>query len=106
MNVKSMFRLAVVGGLVLAGVSTSAHHSISAEYDEAKLIEIKGTVTRVEWVNPHAMFYVETEDKKDTWTWELGPPAMLMRRGWTRLRQPRRLSPLQATRQKRHRQTT
>src|SRR5688500_15412817 len=84
MKVKSMFRLAAVGACLMAGVSASAHHSISAEYDESKLFEMKGTVTRVEWVNPHAMFYVQTEDKKDTWVWELGPPAMLMRRGWTR----------------------
>jgi hypothetical protein len=73
---------------VLAGVSVSAHHSISAEFDEKNIVTITGKVTKMEWVNPHAHFYVEGEDtkthKKGEFVCDLLPPAMLMRKGWTR----------------------
>jgi len=74
-------------GLFLCTVPMLAHHSFSAEYDRAKTVELKGTVTKVEWMNPHARFYVDVKDdasKVTNWEFELGSPNGLMRQGWTR----------------------
>lgn len=62
-----------------------AHHSFSAEFSRDLPVEITGTVVRVEWMNPHARFYVESEDEsgqKVEWDFELTTPNILMRRGW------------------------
>ena len=64
-----------------------AHHSFSAEYDRDKPITVTGTVTKVEWTNPHARLYVDVKDdggKVANWDFELGPPNGLMRQGWNR----------------------
>ena len=64
-----------------------AHHSFSAEYDRDKPIKLTGTVTKVEWTNPHARLYVDVKDdsgKVVNWDFELGPPNGLMRQGWNR----------------------
>ena len=77
----------MAGGLMLAAVPMLAHHSFSAEYDRAKPIQLKGTVTKVEWMNPHARFYLDVKDddgKVTNWEFELGSPNGLMRQGWTR----------------------
>ena len=77
--------LALVLGL--AAVPALAHHSFAAEYDAAKPIAVTGTVTKVEWMNPHARFYIDVKDeggKVTNWEFELGSPNGLMRRGWTR----------------------
>ena len=77
----------LAGGLVIAAVPGFAHHSFSAEYDRSKPISLKGTVTKVEWMNPHARFYVDVKDdggKVTNWEFELGSPNGLMRQGWTR----------------------
>ena len=62
-----------------------AHHSFAAEYDRAKPISLTGTVTKVEWMNPHVYFYMDVKDKDGAvknWAFELGNPAGLYRRGW------------------------
>lgn len=76
----------VAGVLLAAGVPALAHHSFSAEYDSTKQLTFTGTVTKVEWTNPHARFYMDVNDKGKTtnWEFEIGAPAMLMRNGWTR----------------------
>ena len=77
----------MAGGLMLAAVPMLAHHSFSAEYDRSKPIQLKGTVTKVEWMNPHARFYLDVKDdagKVTNWEFELGSPNGLMRQGWTR----------------------
>ena len=64
-----------------------AHHSFAAEFDRDKPIELTGTVTKVEWTNPHARIYIDVEDadgKVVNWDFELGPPNGLMRQGWNR----------------------
>jgi hypothetical protein len=63
------------------------HHSFAAEYDSNKPVELKGTVTRVDWVNPHAWIYIDVKDDKGqvtSWGCELGSPNLLMRNGWSR----------------------
>jgi hypothetical protein len=67
-------------------VASHAHHSFSAEFDRNKPIELTGTVTKVEWTNPHARIYIDVEQdgKVVNWDFELGPPNGLMRQGWNR----------------------
>ena len=74
-------------GLLLASVPVMAHHSFAAEFDSAKPIKLTGSVTKIEWMNPHAYFYIDVKDEKGTvtnWGLEMGSPNGLMRQGWTR----------------------
>jgi Family of unknown function (DUF6152) len=64
-----------------------AHHSFAAEFDAKAPIELTGTVTKVDWANPHTYFYIDVADPKgdiESWALEMGSPNGLMRRGWTR----------------------
>src|SRR5690606_16100339 len=64
-----------------------AHHSFSSEFSRDLPIEVTGTVTKIEWMNPHARFYVEAEGENGEvveWDFELTSPNVLMRRGWRR----------------------
>ena len=64
-----------------------AHHSFSAEFDRDKPITLTGTITKVEWTNPHARIYIDVQEaggKVVNWDFELGPPNGLMRQGWNR----------------------
>ena len=74
-------------GLLLCTVPMLAHHSFAAEYDSAKPVTLTGTVTKVEWMNPHARFYIDVKEENgsvNNWELELGSPNGLMRQGWTR----------------------
>ncbi|HEY5568498.1 MAG TPA: DUF6152 family protein [Gammaproteobacteria bacterium] len=87
--IKYVPSIAFAAGLALltAPFGVSAHHSFAAEFDRELPITVTGTVTKVEWLNPHARFYVATEDEsggKVEWDFELTSPNVLMRRGWTR----------------------
>lgn len=76
-----------VATLLVAAVPLSAHHSFAAEYDADKSIQATGTVTKVEWTNPHARIYVDVKDDKGNvtnWNFELGGPLQLNRLGWKR----------------------
>jgi hypothetical protein len=78
---------ALAAGTMLAAGAASAHHSFAAEFDRALPITVTGTVTKVEWMNPHARFYVDAKDeagKTVNWDFELASPNGLMRRGWNR----------------------
>jgi hypothetical protein len=74
-------------GVLLASAAAAAHHSYSAEFDADKPVKVTGVVTKVDWKNPHALFYIDVTDasgKVANWGWELASPTQLMRAGWTR----------------------
>ena len=71
----------------LCCVPVDAHHSFAAVFDIEKTIAVSGTVTKVEWMNPHAWIHIDVEDDDgdvQKWAFELGSPNGLIRRGWTR----------------------
>jgi len=73
--------------LLAAAIPVSAHHSFTAQYDSTKPITVTGTVTKIEWTNPHARFYIDVKDANGTvtnWELELGSPNTLIRYGWKR----------------------
>ena len=77
--------LATAVGLLIPVTSALAHHAFAAEYDEKKPITLTGTVTKVEWMNPHVFFYIDVKDaegKVTNWRGEGGNLSTLMRRGW------------------------
>lgn len=76
---------AASAGLLLVPAALRAHHSFAAEYDTKKPVELKGNVTGIDWVNPHAWIHLEVKDesgKVTAWDCELGSPNLLLRNGW------------------------
>jgi len=74
-------------GLMLSAPPASAHHAFAAEFDADKRIKVSGTVTKLEWTNPHAWLYVDGKDesgKATSWSFEMGSPNALIRQGWRR----------------------
>lgn len=79
----TLVTVAVLG----AATQAAAHHSFAAEFDRNKPVKLTGTVTKVEWTNPHARIYIDVTDDQgevEHWDFELGPVNGLMRQGWTR----------------------
>lgn len=98
-------------GVIAAGVPMIAHHSFAAEFDASKGVKLTGTVTKIEWMNPHTYFYIDVTElcegtpatqgegrgqvsdwkctkidaaQAPNWGLEMGSPNGLMRQGWTR----------------------
>lgn len=75
------------GFLVLAAASVSAHHAFAAEFDANKPITLKGTVTKMEWINPHSWIHLDVkgpDGKVVSWMIEGGAPNALLRRGFSK----------------------
>jgi DNA/RNA endonuclease YhcR with UshA esterase domain len=86
-RMKAAFAFLVAGLAVLAPAGALAHHSFAAEYDTKKPVTLKGTVSKVEWTNPHARFYIDVKDESGNvtnWNLELASPNVLVRNGWNR----------------------
>ena len=85
---KAMLLAGAVGlGLLFPVMPASAHHAFAAEFDAKKGIKVSGTITKLEWTNPHAWLYVDVKDesgKPTNWSFELGSPNGLIREGWRR----------------------
>ena len=88
MTVKLAIGIALVGAwLGGAAVSVSAHHAFAAEFDANKPVEFSGTVTRMEWTNPHVWIHMAVKKSDGTteeWAFEAGTPNVLFRRGFTK----------------------
>jgi len=79
--------IAVLAGAAFATLPVLAHHSGAAEFDSSKKIELTGVVTKVEWTNPHAHFFMDVKDTNGNvvnWNLELASPNVLIRNGWKR----------------------
>jgi hypothetical protein len=84
---KTKFVVALSAAFVLGSWPVFAHHSFAAEFDVKQPITLKGTVTKVEWTNPHVWIYMDVASETGTvehWQCENGAPNALARMGWTR----------------------
>jgi len=79
--------LVIATGLGLLVGTATAHHSFSSEFDSTKPVTLRGTVTRMEWINPHSWLHLDVTNEDgivESWMVEAGPAGVLVRRGWTK----------------------
>lgn len=85
---KTIALVAIAAGLLALTVGSAvAHHAFSAEFDANKPLKLEGTVTKMEWVNPHAWIHIDVkgaDGKFESWACEGGTPNTLLRRGFNR----------------------
>jgi hypothetical protein len=84
---KTLAGVLVAGVLSLAAEPVWAHHAFAAEFDASKPIKLKGTVTKMEWINPHAWIHIDVkgeDGKLSPWMIEAAAPNSLLRRGFTK----------------------
>jgi hypothetical protein len=85
MNVK--ITVVIVGFILAAALPLSGHHAFAAEFDGSKAIRLSGSLTKIEWTNPHSYFYIDVKDAAGntaTWGCEAASPGALIRRGFKR----------------------
>ncbi len=76
-----------IGLLLITAVPVAAHHAFAAEYDGSKPVKLRGTVTQMEWINPHSWIHIDVKNPDGTvskWLIEAGAPNSLIRRGWNK----------------------
>ena len=84
---KTLITLIIGAGVLATSVPVIAHHAFAAEFDANKRLQLEGTVTKMEWINPHAWMHIDVKKPDGTseeWMIEGGTPNTLLRRGITR----------------------
>ena len=87
MRTKSFNVIAVIALVLISAARALAHHAFAAEFDANKPVKLKGTVTKMEWINPHAWIHIDVtgpDGKVEKWMIEGGTPNTLFRRGFTK----------------------
>jgi hypothetical protein len=88
MKDKTILPACMLAFMLLNSQGVIAHHAFTAQYDAEARTELTGVIVKVEWLNPHAYFYIDVENEETgevtTWACELGSPVSMMRQGWTR----------------------
>ena len=85
-SMRTMLMTLLAGFSMMLSVPVIAHHAVGGEYDPDKPIKVTGTVTKIEWVNPHARIYFDVKDTAGTvtnWSVELAARVVLERMGWS-----------------------
>jgi hypothetical protein len=83
----SMLAACIGVALLISAVPAAAHHAFAAEYDGTKPVKLRGTVTEMEWINPHSWIHIDVKNPDGTvskWMIEAGAPNSLIRRGWNK----------------------
>ena len=81
--------LTTAAGIALLAATPPAvsHHAFAAEFDDTKPVKLRGKITKMEWINPHAWMHLQVTDEDgntQNWMIEAGPPGALVRRGWSK----------------------
>lgn len=87
MRLRLLLAFCVAVGVMMAATPTTAHHAFSAEFDANRPLTLTGTVTRMEWINPHSWIHIDVKNDDgtvDSWMIEGGAPQALLRRGFNK----------------------